>query len=171
MKKSIMTAALCAAAAAWGSSACAGELLVRFEGGIGVHPVAGILNGAPVLNVVRGVNPGGRPWAIQRLDAHILDDGRIFVRGDGLVLGGNDTIGTRGGTQQVVAQLFCGADSFLSAPANLSVGGDFRIRGQLTPTPPNPCNSPALLIRSFANGAPGNWFAAGTLVDSKPSTP
>jgi hypothetical protein len=170
MKRNIVTAALYAAAC-WGTAASADEILVRFEGGIGVHPVAGINNAttppSPILNVVRGVNPGGRPWAIQRLDAHIMTDGAISVRGEGLVLGGNDTIGTRGGTSQVVAQLFCGTASFLSAPADLSVGGDFRIRGQLTPMPPNPCASPALLIRSFANGAAGNWFAAGTLVDDK----
>ena len=66
-----------------------GDMLARFEGGIGVIPAA---NGAgPAnpdgtlpnvkLNVVRGVPPGAGPWRIADLKAEIDTDGRIRVRG------------------------------------------------------------------------------------------
>jgi hypothetical protein len=41
--------------------AAADESLVRFDGGIGVDPVAGIVSNAPAPNVVRGIPPGGFP--------------------------------------------------------------------------------------------------------------
>lgn len=165
MNKSIIGSALALAGIALTTSVLAGDLLVRFDGGVGVHPVAGIANGAPVLNTVRNVPPGGRPWAIQRLDVSVMTDGRIFARGEGLVLGGGDAIGTRGGALQVAAQLFCGAAVFTSPAVPLSVGGDFQINAQLDAVPPSPCGSPALLIRNATGGTLGGWFAAGTLVD------
>ena len=53
---------------------------LRFEGAIGATPAA-IANGALIINVTRGVNPGGRPRVIERLQA---EEGR------GLLLGGGD---------------------------------------------------------------------------------
>ena len=41
--------------------ATADDSLVRFDGGIGVDPVAGIVSNAPAPNVVRGIPPGGFP--------------------------------------------------------------------------------------------------------------
>src|SRR6476619_8513321 len=77
------------------------DFLARFEGGIGVIPVS---NGAgPVnpdgtfpnakLNVVRGVPPGGGPWRIGDLRADVSADGRIKVRGRGLLLASGNLIG------------------------------------------------------------------------------
>jgi hypothetical protein len=53
--------------------------------------------------------------------------------------------------------LICAGVFHDSATVPLDERGDFRITGSVVPTPPNPCNSPALLIVSSG----GNWFAAG----------
>jgi hypothetical protein len=45
----------------------------------------------------------------------------------------------------------------------LAANGDFRIDDTLTPTPPNPCTTPVLLI---TNPAP-RWFAAGILANDE----
>jgi hypothetical protein len=136
----------------------AAEDLAKFEGGIGVNPVARIdpATGLGVRNVVHGVNPGGLPWVIARLEASIGDDGRVSVEGRGLLLAGGDGIGGNGG-QSVRAVLFCGDSSFSSDLVALNDEGDFRINGQLSALPPSPCATPVLLIVSGG----GNWFAAG----------
>jgi len=146
----------------------ASETLVKFEGAVGVHPVAGnsAAGVATLVNTVRGIAPGGRPWGIHKLKATIKRDGSIRVNGEGLVLAGTDNAGSRGGVRQVVATLFCGSNvPFTSPPADLSVDGDFHIRGQLDGVLPSVCGDdttpPTLLIRNFANGAAGGWFAAG----------
>lgn len=169
--KSVMVAATLAAGLVAGA-AMASDTLVKFDGGVGVHPVAGnsAAGAATLVNTVRGIAPGGRPWGIQKLKATIKRDGSIRVTGEGLVLAGTDNPGTRGGVRQVVATLFCGSNvGFTSPAADLSVGGDFEIRGQLDAVPPSPCgddtNPATLLIRNFANGAAGAWFAAGVLDD------
>src|SRR5258705_13836278 len=134
----------------------ADDSLVRFDGGIGVDPVAGIVSNAPAPNVVRGVPPGGFPWVIKRLRADVKADGRIQVDVRGLLLAGGNVIGTNGG-QRVLAMLFCGAPgaggslgnatAHSSDPAGvlLNANGDVEIDDVLTPTPPSPCDSPALL--------------------------
>jgi hypothetical protein len=144
----------------------AAEPLLSFSGGIAVDPVSGIAAGAPVLNVVRGVNPGGVPWHIDRLTANIDVNGRINAAGRGLLLAGGNGIGTNGG-QSVHAVLFCGPAATATAhstdPAGvpLAANGDFRIDGTLTPAPPADCATPVLLIVSAAN----RWFAAGILAN------
>ena len=142
------------------TAGAAGNLL-KFERGVGVDPVAGIVAGAPVLNVVKGINPGGRPWTIAKLKVTIRDDGGISAKGEGLVLAATDAIGTAGGANQVAASLFCGADRFDSQPAPLDAHGNFRINGSFNVTPPNPCVAPVLLIRNATGGTLGSWFAAG----------
>lgn len=133
------------------------DQLVRFDGGIG-EQAFGVANGAPNLNVVNGVSPGGLPWVIDRLSADVSTDGRISVDGRGLLLAGGNGIGTTGG-QSVRARLFCqGVSAGDSDVVPLDERGDFRIQGMLTQTPPNPCNTPVLLIVSGGNG---RWFAAG----------
>jgi hypothetical protein len=161
MKKTVCAISVSLAALAYGTLAAGAEGLVKFEGGIGVHPVAN----TGINNVVRGVNPGGRPWAIQKLKVSVRNDGSISAKGEGLVLAATDAIGTRGGVLQVAATLFCDAAAFTSPAADLSRGGDFQIRGTLSGTGPVsvPCNNPALLIRIVANNVAGNWIAAGTL--------
>ena len=146
------------------SLATADSVLLAFEGGIGVDPVAGVTStGSPALNVVRGVSPGGFTWQISRLSAQVQVDGRITVDGRGLLLTAGNVIGTNGG-QRVFATLFCGpaatatAHSSSAAGVALESNGDFRIDDALTPAPPASCDSPVLLIVSAANG---HWFAAG----------
>lgn len=156
MMRQLAGLAIAAAGLTAAASATASETIVQFSRGIGVDPVAGIAGGAPVLNTVLGVPPGGRPWVIRKLRASVETDGTINVRGAGLLFSGGDAIGTRGGIAQVKATLFCGGVGFDSPPGDLDTRGDFRIRGSLGAVP-NPCNAPILLIRSLG----GNWFAAG----------
>jgi hypothetical protein len=153
-------------------AAMADDSLVKFRGGIGVIPIssaAGVANGdgtSPNVNrnVVRGINPPGQIWVIADLRADIKVDGRIKVRGKGLLLGGGNGIGSNGG-QSVHATLICEAiPPFTSHDTNskgvaLEADGDFRIDDLLSPTPPSVCASPVLLIRNTS----GLWFAAGIL--------
>jgi hypothetical protein len=169
-KKTVVVSALTLLLGLAGGSALAAGSLVKFDGWIGVDPVAGIANGAPVLNVVRGVPPGGRPWVIQRLKVDVKDNGQISAKGEGLLLAGGDGIGTRAAIENVAATLFCGAVpataiAHSSAPAALDANGNFEIQGVLDRTPPNPCVSPVLLIRNATGGPLSNWFAAGILKD------
>ena len=145
-----------------------GNFLARFDGGVGVIPVA---NGAgPVnpadgtfpnvkLNIVRGVNPGAGPWTIASLRADIDIYGRIRVRGRGLLLASGNGIGTNA-NQSVFATLICEAAlpfvEHSTGKVPLEPNGDFRIDDTLNSVP-STCASPVLLIR---NGA-GVWFAAG----------
>jgi hypothetical protein len=144
------------------------DMLLSFRGGIGVDPVSGISAGAPLLNVVRGVNPGGAPWRIGSLKADIDVAGHIRAVGRGLLLAGGNGIGTNGG-QSVRAILFCGpaaaATQHTTTPAGvaLAANGDFRIDDTLTPPPPASCTTPVLLI---TNPAP-RWFAAGILASDE----
>jgi hypothetical protein len=136
----------------------ADDVLVRFEGGIGVIPVSRVdaTTGAPVKNIVQGVSPGGQPWVIRKLQATVGMDGSIKAEGKGLLLAGGNGIGTNG-NQSVRAMLFCGAVSQSSGLVPLDARGDFRIDDVLSPTPPSPCSQPVLLIVN----AGGAWFAAG----------
>jgi len=143
------------------------DFIARFDGGIGVIPVS---NGAgPVnadgtfpnvrLNVVRGVNPGGGPWRIGDLRADIDTDGRIKVRGRGLLLASGNSIG-QNANQSVFATLICEATApfveHSTASVPLEANGDFRIDDTLN-TVPLDCPSPVLLIRNTGLV----WFAAG----------
>ena len=144
------------------------SLLVRFRGAIGVDPISNVVvNGTTTTvnaNVVRGVSPAGQIWRIADLDANIREDGRIRLRGQGLLLGGGNGIGTNGG-QSVFATLFCGAASSASASSTnlsgvaLDSDGDFTIDDVLSPIPPSSCETPVLLIQTTAGSHP--WFAAG----------
>ena len=145
----------------------ADDTLVRFKGGIGVHPVSNVAGTANTdgtfpnvtRNVVRGVNPAGQLWMIADLRADVKVDGRIQVDGRGLLLAGGNTIGTNAGAS-VFATLLCGNTPHNSSPAGvpLEANGDFRIDDVLSPVPPDPCVSPVLLVRNAANLG---WFAAG----------
>lgn len=142
--------------------------LVRFRGAIGVDPISNVVvNGTTTTvnaNVVRGVSPAGQIWRIADLDANIREDGRIRLRGQGLLLGGGNGIGTNG-NQSVFATLFCGAASSATASSTNLAGvaldsdGDFTIDDVLSPVPPSSCETPVLLIQTTAGSHP--WFAAG----------
>jgi len=168
MKLNSIVIALGVAAGIFMSPAMAAGTILKFDKGIGVDPVAGIANGAPVLNVVKGVNPGGRPWVIDSLKVRVKDDGSISAVGEGLIFSATDNIGTAGPITQVAASLFCGADpvSFDSPAAPLDINGNFNIVGSLGSVPPNPCLKPVLLIRNANGGVIGSWFAAGVPSDS-----
>jgi hypothetical protein len=144
---------------------------LRFEGGIGViptsrvdPPVSPATVPTVVRNDVRGLQPGGQPWVIARLEAKIGPDGSIRVNGRGLLLAGGNGIGTTG-NQSVRAVLFCGPAASPSRHdselVTLEADGDFRIGGELTPLPPNPCDTPVLLIVNPMD----RWFAAGIVED------
>jgi hypothetical protein len=142
------------------------DSLVRFDGGIGVIPVSNVAVNAGVVtvsrNIVRGVNPPGQIWRIGDLRADVDADGRIKVRGRGLLLGGGNGIGGNA-NQSVFATLICEAAApfveHSTAPAGVALepNGDFRIDDTLNPPPPTTCASPVLLIRNTG----GAWFAAG----------
>jgi hypothetical protein len=146
--------------------AAADNTLVKFKGGIGVIPVSSGVGAAPTAevvnrNIVRGVQPPGQIWRIADLRAEVTFDGRITVRGKGLLLAGGNGIGGNA-NQSVFATLICEAAApftLRNTDTNgvpLEPNGDFRINDVLTPAPTD-CASPVLLIRNRA----GAWFAAG----------
>jgi hypothetical protein len=154
--------------------AVANDSLVRFKGGIGVIPVASGVAVAPTQgtamtvesvnrNIVRNVQPAGQIWVIAALTADVKTDGRIKVRGRGLLLGGGNLIGFTANAS-VFATLICEAAAPFTlrntalAGVPLEPNGDFRIDDVLSPLPPGDCASPVLLIRTAPSGA---WFAAG----------
>lgn len=153
-------------------AATADDSLLKFKGGVGVHPVSNVA-GTPnadgtfpnvTRNIVRGVNPPGQIWVIANLRADVKGDGRIKVRGRGLLLAGGNGIGGTAG-QSVFATLICEATPPFTlrntnvAGVPLQPNGDFVIDDVLTP-PPSDCASPVLLIRQVGGQ---NWFAAGFL--------
>ena len=147
------------------------DTLVRFEGGIGVIPVSNVtVAGTPPVvtvspNIVRGVNPAGQIWVIDKLDAQVKTNGDIKIEGKGLILGGGNNAG-RASVQSVFATLICEAAAPFSERSTILTGvplaadGDFKIDDVLTPLPTGECASPMLLIRN-ASGL--NWFAVGIL--------
>ena len=150
------------------SSLVADDTLVKFKGGIGVHPVSNVAVGPPLVvsvNTVRGVNPAGQIWVIRDLDAKVKTNGDIKVEGKGLVLAGGNNAGRTSG-QIVFATLICEAAAPFTLrstnPAGVPLGanGDFEIDDVLAPIPPTDCASPMLLIRSVSGGT---WFAVGIL--------
>ena len=144
------------------------DLLVRFNGGIGVNPVSSGVGTAATAttvnrNIVRNIQPPGQIWVIRDMDARIKTNGDIKVDGRGLTLGGGNSIGRTTG-QSVFATLICEAAapfterSTTAAGVLLAPNGDFKIDDVLVPLPPATCASPMLLIRTAGSG---NWFAAG----------
>src|ERR1700693_1820980 len=57
------------------SSAMANDIIVNFNGGIGVIPASTVGS----ANVVQGIQPPGEPWVIRALSAEVQQDGRIHV--------------------------------------------------------------------------------------------
>jgi hypothetical protein len=147
------------------------DTLVKFKGGIGVHPISNVTAaaGTPLVvtavnqNIVRGVNPAGQIWVIDKLEARVKTNGEIKVKAKGLILAGGNSAGRATG-QNVFATLICEAAApFIEhstdpAGVPLSAEGDFEIDDVLDP-PPSGCDSPMLLIRNAAGAA---WFAASS---------
>lgn len=181
---------LAAGTALAGGGSYNSSILFKFSGGTG-NQVFRSAAGAPTLNTVAGVPPGGAPWGLSSFEATIKTTGEIRARGEGVLLLGADGLGTRAGPRQVILSLFCRnvpvppavsaaliLTPFNSQPVDLDEDGDFVVRGTLTDatgaTPPLNCgdtvdNRPVLLIRAVtpANpttgtpATPGAWFAAG----------
>jgi hypothetical protein len=150
-------AALLAMALLASDLAQAAQPLIRFDGGIGSQP----LRAGALTNDVFGVNPGGRPWVIERLTAAIDVNGNIKADGRGLLLAGGNAVGRNGG-QSVRARLICSNDNVVITSSHqtelvaLAANGDFSFNEPLAP-PVGVCNNPVLLIVN----AGGAWFAAG----------
>ncbi|GAB3663111.1 hypothetical protein [Ramlibacter alkalitolerans] len=135
----------------------AAQPLLKFDGGIGSQPLAA----GAVPNAVFDVNPGGRPWVIERLTATIDINSNIKVDGRGLLLGGGNAVGRTGG-QSVRPLLLCNDGTTVTSrhttPAKaLEADGDFSFNEPLTPQVPPSCGNPILLIVNTG----GAWFAAG----------
>jgi hypothetical protein len=183
-KMAVILSVLAVAGLASGVSAHRRELLASFDGGIGVIPVSSFA--APinqdgtfqnvVRNFVKGVRSSTQLWRIADLRADVTTDGRIKVRGRGLLLAGGDLVGTTANLS-VVATLICEATApfvefstadttdgiVWSGGVKLDAGGDFRIDETLRGRSGaafvrSDCAAPTLLIRSSGNGA---WLAAG----------
>jgi hypothetical protein len=176
MKKSLLVSILAVLLGGFfASSLLADDTLVKFKGGIGVHPVSNVsgtqnANGSfpdVTRNIVRLVNPAGQLWVIDKLDAKIATNGDIKVKGKGLVLAGGNSAGRATG-QSVFATLICEAAApFTQRSTNLTgvplaANGDFEIDDVLTPIPTGGCASPMLLIRN-ADPTSLAWFAVGIL--------
>jgi hypothetical protein len=189
-KRLMVVAGLMAVGTAVAGGGAHARVLFNFEGGVG-NQVFRSAAGAPALNTVAGVPPGGAPWGLTSFQGSLKTSGDLRARGTGVLLWGADGIGTRAGPRQVIVSVFCrnvpvppavsGAlilTPFNSAPVDLDEDGDFEVRGPLTDdtgaTPPHNCgdtvdNRPVLLIRAVtpANpttgtpATPGAWFAAG----------
>lgn len=183
MKILTFYAALICAAVTFIPPALADSTLFVFKGAIGSQP----LRAGGLPNTIAGIAPGGTPWPIESFKAEIKADGSLIAKGKGLLLGGGDTVGARGGIRQVVASLFCRnapvapavtgtlqTNPYNSEPVDLDENGDFKINNDLingdNESPNADCgdsldNRPVLLIRAFAGNpaAPGPWFAAGII--------
>jgi len=172
MLKRALAGALFLGAVSALSAMAAEDTIARFKGGIGVIPVSSGV--APVVsqltsevvnrNFVRGVQPAGQIWVIDKLDARVRANGQITVRGKGLILGGGNNAGRATG-QSVFATLICDVTTFTQYSTTLtgvllSPSGDFKIDDTLSPLLPAQfvCASPMLLIRTAGSG---NWFAVG----------
>jgi hypothetical protein len=160
MKATIILMALLAVEGASEITRERSDTLVSFDGGIGVIPAQ---NAGGRSNVVKGVDPAGGPWRIGDLKAFVHSDGRIRVKGRGLLLASTNSLGTNA-KLSVFATLICEPpDSQTFTPRSnaqaveLEPNGDFRIDDVLDPLPVD-CSDPVLLIRSAANGT---WLAAG----------
>jgi len=181
-KTAAILSALAIAGATAGVSAGPRDL-ANFDGGIGVIPVSSFaspMNADGTFqnvtrNFVKGVRSSTQLWRIADLKADVAADGRIKVRGRGLLFAGGDLLGTTANLS-VVATLICepaapfvelsSADTtngiVWEGGVPLDPNGDFQIdetlRGRSGETVPSECASPTLLIRSAGNGA---WLAAG----------
>jgi hypothetical protein len=116
-------------------------------------------------NVVRGQQPAGQIWLIDKLDAHVSANGNITVHGKGLVLGGGNNAGGVPAGLSVLATLSCSSSGNFAlsstplAGVAVSPNGDFQINAMLSPKPTfASCTNPLLLIQSAANF---HWFALG----------
>jgi hypothetical protein len=136
--------------------AAPGDLRIRWDNVVGIMQAG---------NVVGGVTGGGQPWITEQGAAEIdLSTSRLMFSVKGLVLMGGNSIGTRGGIDQVRGTLVCdvGGSPVLvdTGLVPLSPQGDADFAGDVA-LDPLCVSSPniAFLIRT----AGGAWIAAGAV--------
>ena len=126
------------------------DTLVKFKGGIGVHPVSNVTVTLVGTRLSRlslstrtlsaALTPPVSSGVIDKLDATVKTNGDIKVKGKGLILAGGNNAGRATG-QSVFATLICEAAApFTERSTNLtgvplSADGDFEIDDVLTPLP------------------------------------
>jgi hypothetical protein len=157
--------------AAAGPAAADDNGSLTFSRGVGVDPItcpampavcAGV--GTVVLNVVRGQQPGGQIWTINKLQATVNTNGKVQVSGKGLVLAGGNNAGGIPTGLKVFATLSCLSTGTFALSSTSLTGvavspiGDFQINDTLSSPPPAACPNPLLLIQSATNN---HWFALG----------
>lgn len=154
-----------------GFAAADDDSFAEFRGAIGVIPVSSgvVAQGTQPTtadsvnrNFVRGVPPAGQLWVMKDLHATIDDNGKIRLKGKGLLFGGGNNTGYSGNVNVKVIFICETAAPFIQrttdpAGVTLDDAGDFWIQDHLSPWPPGDCERPVLLVTNL-NGA---WFAAG----------
>jgi hypothetical protein len=114
---------------------------------------------ASLTVTIRGVAPGGLPWALARGSARLSANGRLNVNVRGLLISdpNSNFDGTTGPVAMVAASVTCeGSTPVSTATVPLSGQGDARINQDVTL--PALCEAPIILIR--ANSSSGPWIAA-----------
>jgi hypothetical protein len=120
--------------------------------------------GTVALNEVRGQQPGGLIWTINKLKATVDANGNIQVTGKGLVLASTNNAGGIPVGLKVFATLSCLSSpnfALSSTPLTgvpVSSTGDFQINDKLSSPPPAACPNPLLLIQ---NASLSHWIALG----------
>jgi hypothetical protein len=113
---------------------------------------------------VRGQQPGGQIWTINKLQATVNTNGKVQVSGKGLVLAGGNNAGGIPAGLKVFATLSCLSTGTFALSSTSLTGvavspiGDFQINDTLSSPPPAACPNPLLLIQSATNN---HWFALG----------
>lgn len=124
-------------------------------------------------NLIRGVSGGGLPWAIDKGEARLDDDGTLRVDVEGLVLDPNDEdvidrglagVNPVGAFKAILSCLTVDGDGAAATvnvetatvPATTGLGGgDAKIEETLVGVP-SPCIAPIVFVTSPG----GSWFAA-----------
>ncbi len=124
------------------------------------------------VNAIRGVRGGGLPWAIDKGEGELDDDGELEAEVEGLVLDPNDpAVIARGlagnnpvGAFKAILSCLTVDENGFAATVNLETatvpattgvgGGDAEIEETLSP--PDPCIAPIVFVTSPG----GSWFAA-----------
>jgi hypothetical protein len=124
---------------------------------------AKLMPSLPTFDPINGVNPGGKPWVLQRGEVRVRDSGRMDVRIEGLQIpDGNGGAANPPAVGFIDAVLYCdGMQVADSGPHPMTVpGGDARFRVQLH-TVPRDCDMATVLISPSA--AVGKAYIASAM--------
>jgi hypothetical protein len=118
----------------------------------------------PTDDAINGVNPGTRPWIIDRGEVRVRESGRMDVRIEGLQIpaGFFDPNVDFNPVANIHAVLYCDGSTTPSADSGsqpMTVpGGDSRFRVHVMA--PKMCDMPSVLIQPDAGGAPAPAYIA-----------